>query len=100
VHEGFFQRLLLLGIKIVVILGNVRQCFSQSATTTHSKFLLAQSNFEASLATLERLVDRLRAGGEATLKGRESEPDRPLARTLHLVCLAHFGLDVLGDGLV
>ena len=46
----------------------------------------------ALLAALERLVDGLRAGGEAALEGGEREADRALARAVELVGLAHFGL--------
>jgi hypothetical protein len=42
---GCFGTIKDFSIEIVVVLWNVRQCFSQSLATSYSKSLLAQSNF-------------------------------------------------------
>ncbi len=100
IDEVLFEVLLLLGVEVVVVLGHVGERFGEDLLAADAELLLPQAAFEPLLAALERLVDGLGAGGEAALEGGEREADRAFARAVELVGLAHFRLDVLGDGLV
>ena len=101
IDELLFEGLLLLGVQVVVVLGDVGQRLGQCAAGRGSPSFSSRSrSFEPFLAALERLVDGLRAGGEPALQGGEGEADRAFARAVELVGLAHFRLHVVGDGLV
>ena len=100
VDELLFEFLLLVGGEVVVILGDGRDGFGKHLTATNAEFGIAQPVGEPAAASLERLIDRLGAGGEPPLEGRESEAYGPLSRSLEFVGLTHLGLHVVGDRLV
>ena len=88
------------GIEIVVIFGNVRQRIGEDLATTDADLLVSQTAFETLLASSQRLIDGLWAGGESSLKGCERKTNRAFARAGQLVGFTHFRLHVLRDGLV
>ena len=101
VDEALFEVLLLLGVQVVVVLGDVGQGLGQDVAGRGRRASPPAAGVrEPFLAAAERLVDGLRAGGEPPLEGGEGEADRPFARAVELVGLAHFRLDVFRDGLV
>ena len=100
VDELLFEGLLLVGVQVVVVLGDVVERLGQDRLAATAELLRTQPFGEPFLAAAERLVDGLGAGSEPALQRGEGEPDRALARSRELIGLAHFRLHVLGDGLV
>ena len=79
VDEVLFERLLLVGVQVVVVLGDVVEGLGEDSLPAVAELLLAEPAFEPLLAAAERLVDGLRAGREPPLEGGEGEADRALA---------------------
>ena len=92
IDEGFFEILLLLGVEVVVVLGDIGEGLGQDLLAANAQSFLAEAAFETFLAALERLEDGLGAGREAALEGGEREADGAFARAVELVGLAHFRL--------
>lgn len=53
IDQGFFQVLLLLGIKVVVILGDIGHGFGKELLTACAHLLFTESSFKALPAALE-----------------------------------------------
>ena len=100
IDERFFEVFLLLGVEVVVVLGDIGERLGEDLLAADAELLLPHAAFEPFLAAFEGLEDGLRAGSEATLEGGEGEADGAFARAVELVGLAHFRLDVVRDGLV
>ena len=100
IDERFFEVLLLLGVEVVVVLGDIGERLGEDLLAADAELFLAKAAFEAFLAALERLEDGLGAGGEAALESGEREADGAFARAVKLVGLAHFRLHILSDGFV
>ena len=63
-----FERLLLVGVQVVVVLGDVVHGFGEELLAAVAELLCPERVREPLLAALERLVDGLGAGGEAALQ--------------------------------
>ena len=61
IDQGLFEVLLLLGVEVVVVLGNIGERLGQDLLAANPEPFLAEAAFEAFLASLERLEYGLRA---------------------------------------
>lgn len=100
IDELLFERLLLVGVQVVVVLGHVVHGFGAELLGPVTELLVAEPFGESFLPPFERLVDGLRAGGEPPLQRGEGEADRATPLAVQLVGLAHFFRDIPGDRLV
>ncbi len=95
IDQRFFQVLLLLGVEVVVVFGNIGEGLGENLLATDTHLFFAEATFEAFSAALERLEDGLGAGGETALEGSERKADRAFALAVELVGLAHFRLHII-----